>query len=89
MTTNVVGKGRVVLSLSSDDLEAANSVSWFHTDPLGGEFQFSDLSQQNREDVYSVAIASGSKLRVMKLVELTTSMEFHDVMSGSLLSPRT
>jgi hypothetical protein len=82
MTTNLVGKGRVVLSVSLEDLVKGAGISWFHIGPLGGEFQYSDLSQQNSQDVHSVAIASGSSLRVMKLTDSTGTAALHNVDVG-------
>jgi hypothetical protein len=82
MTTNLVGKGRVVMSLSLDDLDAGRTVSWTRTDPLDGMFQFSDLSQQNNVNVHSVAIASNTRLRVMRFDDGAGNYNFHDVAVG-------
>ncbi len=82
MTTNVVGKGRVVMTLDLEDLAQRRPVHWARTDPLGGMFQFSDLSQQNGKNVHSVAIASSSGLRVMTLDDGAGTYGFHDVKVG-------
>jgi hypothetical protein len=81
MTTNAVGKGRVVMSLSLDDLDAGRTVGWARTDPLDAMYQFSDLSQQNRASVHSVAIASNTRLQVMKFDD-GAGYSFHDVTVG-------
>jgi hypothetical protein len=82
MTTNLVGAGRVVMSLSLDDLDAGGTVGWTRTDPLDGIFQFSDLSQQNRANIHSVAIASNTRLQVMRFEDGSGSYSFHDVTVG-------
>jgi hypothetical protein len=79
MTTNVVGKGRIVMTLDLEDLVQRRTVHWGRTDPLDGMFQFSDLSQQNGQNVHSVAIASSSGLRVMTLDDGAGTYGFHDV----------
>ena len=81
-TTNAVGHGRVVMSLSLDDLEARRTVQWTRTNALPGEFQFSDLSQQNRQNVHSVAIGSNTRLSVMRFDDGAGSYAFHDVTVG-------
>jgi hypothetical protein len=83
MTTNLSGKGRVVMTLDLEDLVQRRSVQWGRTDPLEARFQFSDLSQQNSENVvHSVAIASTSTLRVMTLDDGAGTYGFHDVTVG-------
>ena len=79
MTTNLSGKGRVVLTLDLEDLAQKRAVSWAYTNPLDGIFQFSDLSQQNASDVHSVAIVDSSTLRVMALDDGSGTYGFHDV----------
>ncbi len=81
MTTNI-NNGRVVMTLSLDDLSLHNPVSWGRTNPLEAMFQFSDLSQQNRQNVHSVAIADTSTLRVMLLDDGAGTYDFHDVTVG-------
>jgi hypothetical protein len=81
-TTNAVGKGRVVMSLSLDDLDAGQTVGWIRTNSLPAMYQFSDLSQQNRQNVHSVAIASNTRLQVMRLDDAAASYAFHDVTVG-------
>lgn len=82
MTTNVVGVGRVVMSLDLGDLAAGKPVHWSHTKPLDGMYQFSDLSQQNSLNVHCVAIAGSSSLQVMLLDDAAGSYGFHDVAVG-------
>jgi hypothetical protein len=83
MTTNLSGKGRVVMTLDLDDLAHRRTVHWGRTDPLEAMFQFSDLSQQNSKNiVHSVAIASTSTLRVMTLDDGAGTYGFHDVTVG-------
>jgi len=67
MVTNLVGKGRVVMSLSLDDLDAGRTVNWGRTDPLDGRYQFSHLSQQNLLNVHLVGIKTTTSLEVMTL----------------------
>ena len=81
MTTNV-NKGRVVMTLDLEDLVQRRTVHWSHTNPLDGMFQFSDLSQQNDQNVNSVAIATASSLRVMRLDDGAGTYDFHDVTVG-------
>lgn len=81
-TTNAVGKGRVVMSLSLDDLDARRTVNWTRTNVLPAEFQFSDLSQQNNQNVHSVAIGSNTRLRVMRYDDGAGSYAIHDVTVG-------
>jgi hypothetical protein len=82
MTTNLSGKGRVVMSLSLDDLEAGRTVSWARTNPLDGRYDFSDLSQQNRTNVHTVAIKTTTSLEVMTLDDGAGTYGFHDVTVG-------
>jgi hypothetical protein len=82
MTTNAVGKGRVVMSLSLDDLDAGRTVGWTRTGFLPPEYHFSDLSQQNRQNVHSVAISTSSRLQVMRFDDGAGSYAFHDVTVG-------
>jgi hypothetical protein len=82
MTTNLVGKGRVVMTLDLQDLDQGKPVHWARTKPLDGMYQFSDLSQQNGQNVHSVAIASNSKLQVMTLNDGAGTYGFHDVAVG-------
>ena len=79
MTTNLSGKGRVVMTLALEDLAQKRAVSWAYTNPLDGIFQFSDLSQQNASGVHSVAIVDSSTLRVMALDDGSGTYGFHDV----------
>lgn len=79
MTTNAVGVGRFVLTLSLDDLAARASVQFSRTDALDAIFQFSCLSQQNSVGVHSVAIVDASTLRVMRLDDSSGTYAFHDV----------
>jgi hypothetical protein len=81
MTTNV-DKGRVVMTLDLEDLAQRRTVHWGRTDPLDGMFQFSDLSQQNGQNVHSVAIATSSSLRVMTLDDGAGTYGFHDLTVG-------
>jgi hypothetical protein len=82
MTTNLSGKGRVVLSLSLDDLEARRTVTWGRTNPLDGRYDFSDLSQQNRTNVHMAAIKTTTSLEVMTLDDGAGTYGFHDVTVG-------
>lgn len=82
MTTNLVGRGRVVMSLNLDDLDQGRGVHWTRTDPLDRMYQFSDLSQQNGLNVRSVAIASNSRLQVMTLDDAAGTYGFNDVTVG-------
>jgi len=83
MTTNLSGKGRVVMSLDLNDLAERRTVHWSRTDPLEEEFQFSDLSQQNSKDVvHSVAIGSTSTLRVMTFDDGAGTYGYRDVTVG-------
>lgn len=81
-TTNAVGQGRVVMSLSLDDLDAGRTVGWSRTNALPAMYQFSHLSQQNRQNVHSVAIASNTRLQVMRFDDGAGSYAFHDVTVG-------
>jgi hypothetical protein len=81
MTTNTDG-GRIVMTLSLEDLVQRRPVSWARTDPLDAIFHFSDLSQQNSQNVHSVAIVDSSTLRVMFLIDSDGIYEFHDVTVG-------
>jgi hypothetical protein len=80
MTTNV--SGRIVMTLDLEDLAQRRAVHWSRTNPLDGMFQFSDLSQQNGQNVHSVAIASTTSLRVMVLNDAAGTYDFHDVTVG-------
>ena len=83
MTTNLSGRGRVVMSVDLEDLAQRGEVQLVRTDPLEPMFQFSDLSQQNSKDiVHSVAIASTSTLRVMTFDDGAGTTDFHDVTVG-------
>ena len=82
MTTNLVGRGRVVLTLSLDELEDGQTLNWGRTEPLDRMFQFSHLSQQNGTNVHCAAIASSSKLRVLTLDDSSETYGFHDVTVG-------
>jgi hypothetical protein len=82
MTTNVVGAGRVVISLDLEDLASKRAVKWTYTNPLEAIFAFSDLSQQNASNVRSVAIVDGAKLRVMTLDDGAGAYFFNDVTVG-------
>ena len=83
MTTNLSGKGRVVMTLDLDDLAGRRAVHWNRTEPLEAKFQFSDLSQQNSKNVvHSVAIATTSTLRVMTPDDGSGTYGFHDVKVG-------
>ena len=82
MTTNLVGNGRIVMTLNLDDLVARLPVRWSHTNPLDAMYQFSDLSQQNSQNVHCVAIASNSSLQVMLLDDGAGTYSFNDVTVG-------
>jgi hypothetical protein len=82
MTTNLVGSGRIVMTLDLNDLAARKAVRWAYTSPLDGMYQFSDLSQQNSLNVHCVAIASTSSLQVMMLDDAAGTYAFHDVNVG-------
>lgn len=83
MTTNLSGRGRVVMTLDLEDLAQRRTVHWSRTDPLEAKFQFACLSQQNTKSiVYSAAIASTSTLRVMTLDDGAGTYGFHDVDVG-------
>jgi hypothetical protein len=82
MTTNLKGQGRVVMTLDLGDLAEGKPVHWAYTKPLDAMYQFSDLSQQNTENVHCVAIASNSGLQVMRLNDGAGTYDFHDVTVG-------
>lgn len=82
MTTNLVGTGRVVMSLALDDLDLRQSVSWSHTDPLDRRYTFSHLSQQNSLNVHMVAIESTTSLEVMTFDDGAGSYGFNSVAVG-------
>lgn len=82
MTTNLVGNGRIVMNLNLDDLVARDPVHWGYTNPLDATYQFSDLSQQNSQNVRCVAIATSSSLQVMALDNSSGTYAFHDVSVG-------
>jgi hypothetical protein len=82
MTTNLVGKGRVVMSLSLDDLANATSVTWGYTNPLDKRYKFSDLSQQNPQNVHMVAIKSDTELEVMTYDDGAGTYGFNTVKVG-------
>ncbi len=82
MTTNLVGVGRVVMSLSLDDLDNRRTVSWGRTNPLDGRYTFSDLSQQNPQNVHMVSIESTSSLEVMTFDDGAGNYAFHTVKVG-------
>src|SRR5262249_16689161 len=86
MTTNLSGVGRVVMSLSLDDLEQGNAVQYRYTAPLDGMFHFSDLSQQNRQNVHMVVIESDSSLRIMSIDDSSGTYKFHSVTVGQFPS---
>jgi len=70
------------MTLSLDDLAAGRALSWGYTNPLDGMYQFSDLSQQNGQNVHSVAIKDTSTLPVMLLDDGSGTYDFHDVTVG-------
>jgi hypothetical protein len=83
MTTNLSGKGRVVMTLDLEDLVQRRTVHWSRTDPLEAKFAYAGLSQQNsRNVVHSLAIASSSSLRVMTADADAGAYEVHDVTVG-------
>jgi hypothetical protein len=82
MTTNA-GTRRVVMSLDLEDLAQRRTVKWARTDPLDLIFRFSDLSQQNGQNVHCVAIASSSRLRVMLFNDSAGTYDFRDVKVGT------
>jgi hypothetical protein len=66
MTTNLPGVGRVIMSLDLDDLDNGRSVQWNRSDPLDAIYTYSDLSQQNPDDVvYMGAISGDASLQIM------------------------
>jgi hypothetical protein len=82
MTTNLVGKGRVVMSLLLDDLDAGRPVGWGRTVPLDPRYTFSDLSQQNLANVHMAAIKTTTSLEVMTLDDGAGTFGFHTVTVG-------
>ncbi len=83
MTTNLSGKGRVVMALDLEDLAERRTVNWSRTEPLEAKFQFADLSQQNSKDVvHALAIATTSTLRVMTFDAGAGTYWLHDVKVG-------
>jgi hypothetical protein len=82
MTTNLVGQGRVVMSLSLDDLDQRQPVSWSHTDPLDRRYAFSHLSQQNPQNVHLAAIETSTSLEVMTFDDGAGSYGFQSVAVG-------
>lgn len=82
MTTNLVGTGRVVVSLSLDDLDAGRTVGWGRTNALPNRYTFSDLSQQNRANVHMAALKTTTSLEVMTLDDGAGTYGFHDVTVG-------
>jgi len=81
MTTSLVGKGRVVMSLVLDDLDKRQPVRWSFTDPLDPRYQFSQLSQQNQQSGHIVAIEKTTSLEVMTFDD-GGSYGFHSVTVG-------
>jgi hypothetical protein len=83
MTTNLVGKGRVVIRIRLSELAALGTVNVEYTKPFEGMFQFSDLSQQNDGDLYLAAIKDNSTLRVAILRDSSTAYGTRDVPVGT------
>lgn len=86
MTTNLFGVGRIVMSLSLDDLDNRRTVAWSRTDPLDGRYTFSDLSQLNPQNVHMVAIESTSSLEVMTFDDGAGTYGFNSVTVGQFPS---
>ncbi|MDN4614143.1 hypothetical protein P5G50_06720 [Leifsonia sp. F6_8S_P_1B] len=82
LTTNLVGKGRIVVSLSLQELAAGGALGYGYTDPLDAMYQFSCLSQQNPSNVYSVAIKDASTLQAMFFDDGAGVYSFHDITVG-------
>ena len=83
LTTNIVGKGRIVIRIPLDELSKGGTISWQYTKPLDGLFQFSDLSQQNGVNTYMAGIVDGSTLRVFSCTDGNNSYQTKDLPLGS------
>ena len=82
LTTNMVGKGRIVIRIPLDEL-AKGTITWQYTKPLDGLFQFSDLSQQNGVNTYMAGIVDGSTLRVFSCTDSSNSYQTKDLPVGT------
>lgn len=83
MTTNLVGKGRVVIRIRLSELAALGTVNPQYTKkPLDDRFKYSSLSQQNDGDLYLAAITNDSTLQVAILHDNSTSYDLRDVQVG-------
>jgi hypothetical protein len=82
LTTNMVGKGRIVIRIPLSDLAKGNA-SWQYTKPLDSLFQFSDLSQQNGINAYMAGIKDGSTLKVFSCTDSNDSYQTRDLPVGS------
>ena len=83
LTTNMVGKGRVIIRIPLRELAKGGPVTWQYTPPLDGVFQFSDLSQQNGVNTYMAGIVNGSTLKVFSCTDSSTSYQVRDLAVGT------
>ena len=81
MTTNVVGKGRILIRIGLAELQT-NTITPQYSAPLDGIFDFSCLSQQNGSAIHMAAILKDTQLRVLTCHDGTSTTEFHDVTVG-------
>jgi hypothetical protein len=82
LTTNLVGKGRIVIRIPLNDL-AQGLATPQYTAPLDGVFQFSDLSQQHDQNIYMAGILNDSTLRVFSCTDGSTTYQTRDLPVGS------
>jgi hypothetical protein len=81
LTTNIVGKGRLIIRIALDELNSGKATPQF-TDPLDGIFDFSDLSQQNGTDAHMSGIVDDTTLRVVSCHDSSNAYDFHDLVVG-------
>ncbi len=81
MTTNIVGKGRIIIRIELNELQTGKATPQYTT-PLDGIFDFSDLSQQNGADIYMAGILKDTALRVLACHDGANTTDFHDVAVG-------
>jgi hypothetical protein len=84
LTTNLEGKGRVVIRVPLSELGTGTITPQF-TSPLDASdsvFQFSDLSQQNGVNTYMAGIVDGTHLRVFSCTDSNSAWQTRDVTVG-------
>jgi hypothetical protein len=87
LTTNIVGKGRLIIRITLDELNdvlnnAGAKVTPQYLKPLDGIFDFSDLSKQNGSNAYMAGIVKDTILRVVAFHDGTSATDFHELSVG-------